>query len=56
MIPKYKVLQLNDKQIRNSIHLQVLAYHNPKKINWPPELWQPISGLNKIMKGIRDGK
>ena len=54
MIPKYKSLCLTDNQIKKSIHLQVLAHHHPKMINWLPEPWQPISGLDKILKGIRD--
>lgn len=55
MIPKYKGLYLDDEQIRNSIHLQVLARHNPKRVNWPPEPWNPISGLGKILKSIKHG-
>jgi len=56
MLPKYKGLYLGDEQIKSSIHLQVLAHHNPKRINLPSEPWHPISGLNKILKDIRDGK
>ena len=53
MPPKYKGLYLDDEQMKNSIHLQVLARHNPKRINWPPEPWCPISGLGLILKEIR---
>lgn len=56
MIPKYKGLYLGDEQIKNSLHLQVLAYFKPKIINWPPEPWQPISGIGKILKRIKDGR
>jgi len=53
---KYSRLTLTDKQLRNSIHLQVLAHLNPKRINWPLEPWHPISDIDKILKGIRDNK
>ncbi len=56
MIPKYKNLYLDNEQIKNSIHLQVLAHLNSKRINWPSEPWCPISGLDLILKEIRDGK
>ena len=54
MPPKYKVLQLNNDQIKQSLHLQVLAHHRPKLINWPPEPWNPINSLDKILKNIRN--
>jgi len=56
MPPKYKTLQLNNEQIKNSIHLQVLAHHNSKRINWPPEPWCPIGGLDLILYNIRNGR
>jgi len=54
MPPRYKVLQLNSEQIKNSLHLQLLAHRKPEVINWPPEPWCPINGLDKILKGIKD--
>jgi hypothetical protein len=54
MIPRYKVLQLSNEQIRNSLYLQVLAYQKSELINWPPEPWHPISGLDCILYNIRD--
>ena len=56
MIPKYKGLYLDDEQIKNSIHLQALAHHNPKRINWPSEPWNPISGLDLILHDVRNRK
>ena len=53
MPPKYKGLYLGDEQLRNSINLQVLAHLKPARINWPAEPWHPVSGLGKILKGIR---
>lgn len=52
---KYDSLILSEDQIKNSINLQVLAHHNPKRINWPSGLWVPKSPLDKILKEIRDG-
>jgi len=54
MISKYKSLYLDDDQIKNSIHLQVLTHLTPKLINWPSEPWNPISGLDLILHDIRD--
>ena len=54
MIPRYQFLCLSEGQIRDSIHLQVLAHYHPKMINWPPEPWQPISGLDLILYNIRN--
>lgn len=54
MPPRYKILQLNNEQIRNSLHLQVLAHHNPKLINWPPEPWNPKGGLDLILYNIKN--
>jgi len=52
---RYSHLTLSNDQLRNSINLQVLAHLNPKRINWPPDPWHPISGIDKILKGIRNG-
>ena len=51
---KYSTLKLTDKQLGNSIHLQVLAHLNPKRINWPSEPWTPVNQLDRILKAIRN--
>lgn len=54
VMDKYSQLKLTDEQLCNSIHLQVLAHHNPKRINRPSEPWIPANQLDRILKDIKD--
>ena len=50
---KYKHLELSKDQLNNSIYMQVLAYHRPKRLNWPDYTkYTPTTQLEKILEEI----